>query len=470
MSSPTPPSRPTHTPTRRSLLGAATLAGAAAAFGVPQALWPATASAAYEVPARQRWWYEARFGMFIHFGSYSHLGHGEWAFNQEGWTKADYQTEVSRPFNPTAYDPAAIAELAANAGMKYLVITAKHHEGYAMWDSRVPSFTDTTGGSLYNLYAYSGYAGGDLLGRLKAECEQRGVAFGLYYSILDWCHPSQTMQGSFSRMASLQARAAYITDMKAQLRELIDRYDPAILWFDGDWCGSPSSPTLDEWWIEADGRDLYDWLLSRSPDIVVNERVKRGFGLGDFDCPEQTVPAAPLERPWETCATMNGTWGYTDWAESNYRSVPTLVQELVTVVSRDGNYLLNIGPRGDGAVPEGSVAVLDGFAAWMAANADSVHGTLGSPFASEPEWGRLTAKDGKLFAHVFAWPADGVLRIPQPANAVRRVSLLSAPGTPLDHATAGGTLNVTVPAEAPDAADSVVLVEVEGMPRAAGSR
>jgi alpha-L-fucosidase len=268
-------------------------------------------------------------------------------------------------------------------------------------------------------------------------------------------------------MASTQARAAYLTGMRAQLRELIDRYDPAVLWFDGDWCASPESPTLTDWWIERDGRDLYDWVLGRSPDIVVNERVKRGLGLGDFECPEQTVPEAPLARPWETCATMNGTWGYTGWAETNYRSVAELVRELVTVVSRDGNYLLNIGPAGDGSVTEGSVTALTGMAEWMGTHGDSIHGTVGSPFAEEPAWGRLTMKEGRLFAHVFTWPDDGVLRIPAIGNDIRRISLMARPGTALDHTVGGGTLNVTVPAEAPDARDSVVLLEVEGMPSAA---
>ncbi len=451
-------------PSRRSVLRAAALAGGAATVGTSQLLSPATASA-YEVPPRMRWWYEGRFGMFIHFGSYSHLAHGEWAMNQEGWSKADYQTQVSAPFNPTAYDPDQIAELAANAGMKYLVITAKHHEGYAMWDSQVASFTDTTGSTPYNLYDYSGYQGGDLLGRLKSACEQRGVRFGLYYSILDWCHRSQTIQGSFTQMSSTAARTAYITDMKAQLQELLTRYDPAVLWFDGDWCGSPETPTLNDWWIKADGQDLYDWLLARSPDIVINERVKRGLGLGDFECPEQSVPSAPLSRPWETCATMNGVWGYTGWAETNYRSVDAIIQEFTTVVSRDGNYLLNIGPRGDGTVPDGAVNVLDGIADWMASNADSIHGASGSPFAEEPAWGRLTAKDGALFAHVFDRPADGLLRLPALAHPVRRASLLATPDTPLQHATRDGHLTVAVPAPTTTSGTPVVVrLDVDGAP------
>ncbi|MGR4880350.1 alpha-L-fucosidase [Streptomyces sp. LARHCF249] len=449
---------------RRSLIKAAALAGGAAAFGLPQVLWPATAQA-YTVPSKLDWWYQARFGMFIHFGSYSYRGHGEWAFSAENWNKADYQAQVTTPFNPNGFNAATIAELAGNAGMKYLVITAKHHEGYAMWDSNVAGFTDTTGTKQYNLRDYNGFQP-DLLAQLKTECEKRGIKFGLYYSILDWSHPSQTINRGtlFSDMSSQTARTAYINDMKAQLQELLDRYDPALLWFDGDWCGNPAGPTLTDWWTRADGEELYSWLMARRPGLVVNERVKRDLGLGDFACPEQTVPATPLDRPWETCATMNGQWGYTDWAENNYRSVKDIIQEMVTVVSRDGNYLLNIGPKGDGTVTAATTAVLNGLASWMATHADSIHGTSGSPFAAEPSWGRITKKNGKLFAHVFTWPTGGTLQIPAVHNTISRVYLMNDPSVSLAYTVSGGQINVSVPPAAPHANDSVVCVEVSGMP------
>ncbi|MFD7278632.1 alpha-L-fucosidase [Streptomyces sp. NPDC059862] len=449
---------------RRSLMKAAALAGGVATFGLPQALWPSAAEA-YTIPSKMDWWYQGRFGMFIHFGSYSYLGHGEWAFYSENWSKADYQNQVSAPFNPTSFNAATVAELAKNAGMKYLVITAKHHEGYAMWNSDVASFTDTTGTKEYNLHDYSGYQA-DLLAQLKTECESRGVKFGLYYSIMDWNHSSQTANHStvFSTMASQSARTAYIADMKAQLQELLDRYDPAVLWFDGDWCGNPSTPTLDDWWIKSDGQALYDWLISRKPGLIVNERVKRDLGLGDFMCPEEKVPSAPLDRPWETCVTMNGAWGYNQSRESSCRSVRDLLREFVTVVSRDGNYLLNVGPKGDGTVTSGTVNVLNGFASWMDTYGDSVYGTSGSPFAAEPSWDKVTMKDGKLFAHVFNWPTDGVLRIPEVHNTISRVHLLNAPSTSLSYTVTGGTINVTVPATAPHADVSVICVEVSGMP------
>jgi alpha-L-fucosidase len=413
------------------------------------------------------WWYQARFGMFIHFGSYSYLGHGEWAFATEGWSKPNYQTQVSAHFNPTAFNAANIAQLAADAGMKYLVITAKHHEGFAMWDSNVPSFTDTTGTKLYNMHDYAGVQG-DLLASLKKECEARGVKFGLYYSILDWNHPSQTIRsGGVTTMTSMAARTAYIADMKAQLQELLDRYDPALLWFDGDWFGEPASPTLQDWWLKSDGIDLYNWLIARKPTLVVNERVKRDLGLGDYTVTEFGVPSAPLDRQWERCDTMNGAWGYNAGRENSYQPVKTFVQELVTCVSRDGNFLLNIGPKGDGSVTAGSVTILQGLASWMATYGDSVHGALASPYSSDPGWGRATKKNGKLFAHVFTWPTNGVLQIPALTNTVSRVYLMNNPSASLSYTVSGGQINVTVPTTAPDASDSVVCVEVSGLPTAA---
>ena len=448
---------------RRSLMKAAALAGGVAAFGLPQVLWPSIAEA-YTVPSKMDWWYQARFGMFIHFGSYSQLGQGEWAFTNSQWSKANYQTQVTQNFNPTQFNAAQIAELAKNAGMKYLVITAKHHEGYAMWDSNVPGFTDTTGTKLYNLHDFKGFQTDPLM-QLKTECESRGIKFCLYYSILDWNHPSQTDRhdNGLTTMSSMTARAGYIADMKAQLQELLDRYDPALLWFDGDWFNEPSSVTLQDWWLEADGADLYSWLISRKPGLIVNERVKRDHRLGDYDVAEFGVPAEPMGRQWERCASVNDAWGYNASKENTYRSVKDVLQELVTVVSRDGNLLLNIGPKGDGSVTAGSQTVLNGLASWMSTYSDSIHGTSGSPFLSDPAWGRVTKKSGKLFAQVFTWPTNGQLQIPMIDNTISRVYLLNNPSASLSY-TVTDQINVTLPATAPNADLSVVCVEVQGMP------
>jgi alpha-L-fucosidase len=269
---------------------------------------------------------------------------------------------------------------------------------------------------------------------------------------------------TFSSMASMAARTAYITDMKAQLHELLTRYDPAILWFDGDWCTNHDSPTLDDWWVGADGAGLYDWLIGQKQSLIVNERVKRDLGLGDYTSPEQFVPAAPLSRPWETNTTMNGAWGYNASLENDYKTPASLIQEMVRVVSRDGNYLLNIGPKGDGTVTAGSVQILNAFGVWMATYSASIYDTTPSPFSVEPAWGFYTKKAGTLYAHVLTWPTGGTLQIAALQNTILRISLMNDPATSLTYAVSGGMVNINIPDTAPDAADSVVVIEVSGTP------
>lgn len=260
-------------------------------------------SQAYSVPSNMKWWTKDRFGMFIHFGAYSYYGHGEWAMQIEGISKKKYQQTVAAKFNPTKFNANEIVKYAKLAGMKYIVITAKHHEGMAMWDTKVASFKDYTGKTMFSLQQYTpfGKTGRDVLMELKTACDKAGIKFGLYYSIIDWNHSSQTINGDFTKMKSMAARTAYIRDMKAQLKELVDRYDPAIMWFDGDWTYRRKAPTLAKWWTKADGKDLYKYVKSLKSSILVNERVCRGFKLGDFECPERSIPEKAPSRPWETC-------------------------------------------------------------------------------------------------------------------------------------------------------------------------
>jgi len=421
--------------------------------------------AQYNIPEKMVWWYEARFGMFIHFGSYSYLGHGEWAFYTESWTKSDYQTEVSAPFNPESFNAETIVSLAKNAGMKYLVITAKHHEGFCMWHTAVESFTDVSGSVLYDLYDFTVFKR-DILQELKDECDNQGIKFCLYYSILDWNHPSQTASNWFSVMSSMTDRTNYINDMKLQLQELITNYHPAVMWFDGDWCANQNPPTLTDWWNKNDGQDLYDYLIGLDSTLIINERVKRGFGLGDFECPEQTVPEAPLSRQWETCQTMNNAWGYNENNESSYKPASTLIRELVRVVSRDGNYLLNIGPQGDGSVTTGATTILNSFADWMSIYSESIYGTTRSPYASEPSWGFYTKKEGKLYVHIINWPESGQLQVPPLINTINRIYMLNDTITSLTYEVSGGNITISLPAVRPNAINSVLVIAVTGIPEA----
>lgn len=421
--------------------------------------------AQYNIPSKMNWWYEARFGMFIHFGSYSYLAHGEWAYSVENWTKTNYQTQVSTKFNPTNFNAGTIARLAKKAGMKYLVITAKHHEGFAMWQTAVQSFKDVSGTKLYDLPDFTSFGKRDVLQELKDSCDAVGIKFCLYYSILDWNHSSQEINRTtyYSNMASMTARTNYIIDMKAQLSELITKYHPAIMWFDGDWTYNSGSPTLTSWWTKADGLDLYNYLLGLDPNLVINERICRSFGIGDYECPEQEVPTSPKSRPWETCQTMNGSWGY-NAADGNYKSSKTLIQQLVTVASRDGNYLLNIGPKGDGTVPSQSIDILNSFGDWMNIYGESIYGTTRSPFKTEPAWGVYTKKPNKLFAHIFVWPVNGLLRIPSLSNTINKIYLMNDTTTSLNYTDSSGCITISLPAKAPNANNSVVVVDVTGVP------
>ncbi|MDA3883708.1 MAG: alpha-L-fucosidase [Bacteroidales bacterium] len=417
-------------------------------------------SAQYTIPEKMEWWYHDRFGMFIHFGSYSQYGHGEWVQFLDSIPKEEYQTTITQKFNPIQFNAAHIARLAKQAGMKYIIITAKHHEGLAMWRTEALSFTDYTGTKIFDIYNYVGVKR-DLLMELKLECERQNIKFGLYYSILDWNHPSQEAFAYFSRFHTLDDKPEYVDDMKKQVKELVDRYSPAILWFDGDWCNDTTPVTRTDWWNKADAIDLYNYVISLDSTIIVNERVKRECELGDFMCPEEKIPNAPLPRQWETCQTMNGGWGYTISKEDEYKSVDTLIQELQIIVSRDGNYLLNIGPKGDGSIPRQDIQILTAIGSWMQTYGESIYGAGRSPFTEEPEWGCYTTKPGKLYAHIQTLPKDRRLVIPLENASISSAYELSNPTKQLDIQHTKSDILITLPEELPD--NPVVLITFNSM-------
>lgn len=393
-----------------------------------------------------------------------------------GYSKQSYQTQISQPFNPVNFDADAIANAAQAAGMKYIVITAKHHEGFAMWPrTAATSFKDYTGTTIYSLPAYTtAHFSRDILMELKNACDARGIKFCLYYSILDWNHSSQTKrdQGpALTTMASMTARSAYIADMKADLQELITRYDPALLWFDGDWFAEPSSPTLDDWWLSSDGQDLYNFVKSKKNTIIVNERVKRDFGLGDYAVAEFGTPSVPMSRQWERCDTMNGAWGYDSAYENpnSYRSAKDLVQEMVTIASREGNLLLNIGPDATGTMSTYAADRLNSIGAWTGIWGSSIYGTTRSPLAADPTWGTCTKKSGFLYCHVFNYPTGGKTKkitLTAITNTISGVYVLNNPGTALSYSISGGNMTITLPSSNPDSTgiDAVIVIACSGIP------
>jgi alpha-L-fucosidase len=348
-----------------------------------------------------------------------------------------------------------------------------------MWPTAVKSFKSIDTTKLYDLREYTPFdKTRDVLKELKDSCDAVGVKFCLYYSILDWNHPSQTISRgnstngwyTYSTLTSATAKANYIRDMKLQLKELIDNYHPAVLWFDGDWTyqyGDYISGTTaaDKWWTKADGLDLQNYLRALDPNLLMNERVFRGVGYGDWDSSEGSVLATANSRPWETCQTMNNSWGYNS-TDHSYKTTKALILELVQNISRDGNYLLNIGPKGDGTVPSESVTKLDSVGNWMDIYNSSIYGATRSPFLSEPAWGLYTKKSGKLYIHVFTWPINGLLKVPSLTNSINKIYLLNDTTTLLSYKDSLGYIRISVPVDAPNKISSVVVIDVTGLPTA----
>ncbi|MGJ8639209.1 MAG: alpha-L-fucosidase [Opitutaceae bacterium] len=359
--------------------------------------------AAYQ--ERMQWFTDAKFGLFIHYGVYSTLG-GEWQGESIGgyaewiqrWgkiTPEDYIPNAAN-FSPDALDADAWVKAAKDAGMKYMVITTKHHEGFCLWDS---AYTE------YDLGEATDF-NRDILGELKAACDKYGIQFGTYYSIIDWHHRSQRTEKS-NNQPPMNDKAGYVTYMKAQLKELIDRYDPAVMWFDGDWV---------KWWTMEDGADLYNYLRELSPEMVINNRVaKRKEFKKDFGTPENFTPGAALDHVWESCWTVNHSWGFKK-SDTKWKSTEVLVQKLIDIVVKGGNLLLNVGPQADGAWPEMSVQQLSEMGEWTSMYSEALYEAA---FVAVPEqtWGRVaqahgsTAESGELYLYVFDWPQSGKLTL-----------------------------------------------------------
>jgi alpha-L-fucosidase len=429
--------------------------------------------------ARMKWWREARFGMFIHWGVYAQWGgvyHGhqqarggaEWIMNRCKIPVAEYQ-EKAKSFNPVQYDPDAWVKLAKEAGMKYIIITAKHHDGFALFDSKASQW-DIADATAYRK---------DLLQPLAAACKKYGVKLGFYYSqAQDWNNPGGSVarkemregwpnpdsaaidaytkehNGHWDPAQETRSFAQYIDEVAVpQVKELMTNYgDVAVLWWD-----TPTNMT-DEAALKLQA------LLKLQPGIITNDRLKRPNFPGDTKTPEQKIPSlSELDgKDWETCMTMNGSWGYKSW-DDKWKSNETLIQNLVDIASKGGNYLLNVGPKEDGTFPQESIDRLRQIAAWMKINCEAIYATKASPLAPLP-WGRVTRKENAsqttLYVTVFDWPKDGQLVLPGLKNKVVSAKLLA--GGNVKVKLVDGNLVMQVPATAPDPIASVIKLELKG--------
>jgi len=350
---------------------------------------------------RTEWFRDARFGMFIHWGIYAIPARGEWVRSKEEMTVEDYQ-QYFNTFNPVDYNPREWARIAKKAGMKYAVITAKHHDGFCLFDSKLTDYKST-----------NTPAGRDLIREYIDAFRAEGLKVGVYYSLIDWHHPDYPAFGD--RQHPMRNNPAYkdkkynwdnyLEYMHGQVRELCTNYGKIdIMWFDFSY-----QEYAGEKWKAT---ELVKMVRELQPGIILDNRLggimeieNQELFAGDFEGPEQYIPVRPVldvkgnPIPWEVCMTLNNNWGYSA-NNLEYKTSSDVIRSLVNCVSKGGNLLLNVGPDAYGNIPEESVAILDEVGKWMDKNSESIYGCTMSEYP-KPDWGRYTQKGNVLYAHIF---------------------------------------------------------------------
>jgi alpha-L-fucosidase len=432
--------------TKTAILMAMIMAGAGAA------------QAAQSKAERLTWWRDARFGMFIHWGLYAIPagewkgqeipGIGEWIMNHAKIPVSEYE-QLAKQFNPVRFDADEWVRTAQAAGQKYMVITAKHHDGFAMFHSRV---------SKYNVYDATPFHR-DVVGELAAACKRAGMPLGFYYSqTQDWHEPDGDGNTWDFDPAKKNFDKYFHEKAIPQVRELLTNYGPvALIWFD-----TPKNITPEE------SRELVDLVHKLQPRCLVDGRI--GHDMGDYrSTGDNEIPARQLDYDWEVPATLNDTWGFKK-NDNNWKSPQTLIRQLVDVASKNGNYLLNVGPTAEGVIPQPSVDRLKAVGAWLKTNGDAVYSAKPSPYPYEFSWGSVTIKPGHAFLNIVEWPANGKFTLYGFESKVHKAYLLPQPETKVQvsqKVTAGHKeLVLSLPAQAPDPNVSVVVLEVDGMPEA----
>ncbi|HVU33821.1 MAG TPA: alpha-L-fucosidase [Opitutaceae bacterium] len=412
---------------------------------------------AEKVTQRLAWWEDARFGMFIHWGLYSQWGchypdkngnllngYSEHMMLRLRIPLAKY-AKIADVFNPTCFDADQWVRIAKDAGMRYLVITAKHHDGFAMFDS--PS-------SDYNIVKRTPF-GRDVVKELAAACHREGLRFGVYYSLgRDWQDPDVPTKNGYRSNTWDYPDEAYKDfakyferKVKPQVRELLTQYGPiAVLWFD-----------TPEEIAPAESKELMQLVHQLQPECIVNQRV--GNRYGDYRVEEQNIPKSALHDPWETCMTLNRHWGYF-YGDEDYKPASVVIRHLIDVVSKNGNFLLNVGPTGEGVIPPPAIADLRQVGRWLHVNGEAIYGAKGTSM-EQPAWGRITQKTSRqgttFYLHVFDWPANGQLVVQGLSQPVS-TALLLATGSVLSTRRSNHDLIVSVPPQAPDAVSTTIVL------------
>jgi len=424
---------------------------------------PVGTETAQERDDRMAWWREARFGLFIHWGLYAipagewkdRTDHAEWILTTAQIPVDEYEKFAPR-FNPVKFNPEEWVKAAKDAGMKYIVITSKHHDGFCLFDSKM---TD------YDVMEATPFKQ-DILKELADECRRQGIKMCWYHSIMDWHHPDYLPRRRWEIRSSEGADFdRYVEYMKGHVKELLTNYgEIGVMWFDGEW---------EHTWTRERGIDLYNYVRSIAPEVIINNRVGKGragmagtydpeSASGDFGTPEQEIPATGLGYDWETCMTMNDHWGYNK-NDLNWKSAKDLIQKLVDIASKGGNFLLNVGPTAKGLFPQESTDRLKVMGEWKRVNGESIYGTTASQFENL-KWGRSTTKGHKLYLHVFECPEDNKLVVPGLISQAQKVYLLADPQMELSCDYHAGTAVISLPENSVDPYASVVCLEFSGKP------
>lgn len=414
---------------------------------------------------RLKWFQEAKFGMFIHWGLYA-VPAGEWNGNTNyaewimlhGDIPIETYKDYAGQFNPTKFNAEEWATLAKDAGMKYLVITAKHHDGFSMYESK---FTD------YDIIDATPFKR-DPLKELAEACRKVGIKFCVYYSMVDWYHPefpakySQIRKnfpsGYHGRPNENADIKKYNEFMRNQVKELLTNYgDVGIVWFDG----GGSFRNYDRVHI-LEAERMVDMIHELQPNTLINNRL--GYGT-DYGTPEQYIPDGPQASAFEVCMTLNKHWGYNK-NDHDWKDAKTIITNISDIATKGGNYLLNVGPTAEGLIPDSSVNILKQVGEWMKVNGEAIYGTTSAPPRDNMRFAgtRMTQKPGKLYLHVFNWPDDQKLFVEGMKGGItQKVYLLSDPDkTPLDFEAKERSVTISVPTEAPDKICSIVVLEYEG--------
>ncbi len=407
------------------------------------------ASLAQEIN-KTKWFQDAKFGIFIHWGLYSQIGYTEWCQNHFEIQADDY-VKLEKTFNPKKYDPNAWAALIKASGAKYCVITSKHHEGFSMYDSRFSDY------SIMNTPYKK-----DILAMLAKSLKSENINFGIYYSVMDWHHPDYLPRRYFDKRPAAKADISkYKEFFKNQVGELIDKYQPKLLWFDGDWENTHDS-------IET--MNVVSMMKLKKPDLLFNNRLSR-FSQGDFKTPENTVPATGLKDEngkalvWEVCHTINDSWGY-DPFSNEFMSERDLIRLLVDIVSKGGNLLLNIGPKPDGSIQNEFVERLEAMGKWLAKNGESIYRTQASIFPDLSFYGRSTTKNNSIFLHVFMLPENEVVSVPLLKNTIKKIYTLKDSKT-LKYTIENNQILITLNKNSVDINDEVIVIECDTKPELA---